>query len=62
MPIPLRAGSDRALGENRLTCDNIETKIQRIRQHVEDCLESRLEGKRLPAFLDELGQTLTSRM
>jgi PAS domain S-box-containing protein len=46
------------LGEKRLTGDDIETKIQRIRQHVEDCLGSGLEGKRLPAFLDELGQDL----
>ena len=46
------------MGEKRLTGDDIETKIQRIRQHVEDCLENGLEGKRLPAFLDKLGQNL----
>ena len=58
MPIPLRACSDRALGKNRLTCDGIETKIQRMRQHVDDCLESGLDERQMPAFLDELGRNL----
>ena len=58
MPIPLREDSDKALSEKRLTRDDIETKIQQMRQHIDDCLESGLEGKRLSAFLDDLGRNL----
>ena len=54
MPISLRAGSDRALGEERFTIGSIEAKIREMRQRVQ---ERSQEGER-SAFLEDLGRNL----
>ena len=46
------------MGEKSLTGDGIETKIQCMRRHVDDCLESGLDERQLSAFLDKLGRNL----
>ena len=54
MPILLRAGSDKALGEKRFASGSIEAKIRQMRQRVQ---ERSQEGER-SAFLDDLGRNL----
>ena len=46
------------MGEEKLTGGEIEAKIQRMRQGVDDCLESGLDRGSLPAFLDDLRRNL----
>ena len=46
------------MGEEKLTGGEIETKIQRMRQHLDDCLESGMYSGSLRAFLDDLRRNL----